>query len=50
VIAPERSLKLSRSWGDETVVKTYPGEDHGLLAHENSSWADILAFLRQVGS
>jgi hypothetical protein len=48
VIAPERSLKLAQSWGGETTVKTYPGEDHGLLAHENSSWDDIEAFLKRV--
>jgi hypothetical protein len=47
-IAPERSFKLARSWGGETTVKTYAGEDHGLLLHENSSWADIAAFLARL--
>lgn len=47
VIAPERSRKLAQSWGGETTVKTYAGEDHGLLAHENGSWDDILAFLKR---
>ncbi len=49
VIPPERSLRLVSQWGGETVVKTYPGEDHGLLLHENSSWDDISAYLASVG-
>ena len=48
VIAPERSLKLVRSWGGETTVKSYEGEDHGLLMHEYSSWVDIEAFLKRI--
>jgi hypothetical protein len=47
-VPPERSLNLARSWGGETVVKTYEGEDHGLLFHANSSWDDIAAFLQRV--
>ena len=43
----ERSLKLVSQWAGETVVKTYPNEDHGLLLHNNGSWADIRAFLRR---
>lgn len=48
VIPPERSLRLVGRWGGETMVKTYPGEDHSLLLHENSSWDDISAFLASV--
>ena len=48
VIAPERSLKLVSQWGGATTVRTYAGEDHNLLLHENSSWADISAFLASV--
>ena len=48
VIPPERSLRLVSQWGGATRVKTYPGEDHSLLLHENSSWDDISAFLASV--
>ena len=48
VVPPALSLKLAGSWGGETEVKTYAGEDHNLLLHENSSWADISAFLASV--
>jgi uncharacterized protein len=50
VVSPALSLKLAGSWGGETEVKSYPGEDHGLLLHDNSSWADIAAFLGRVAS
>ncbi len=49
VIPPERSLRLVSQWGGEKTVKTYDGEDHSLLLHENSSWDDILIFLASVG-
>lgn len=48
MVPPALSLKVANSWGGEAVVKTYEGEDHGLLAHENSSWNDITAFLKTV--
>ena len=48
VVPPALSLKLAGSWGGETEVKSYAGEDHSLLLHENSSWADISAFLASV--
>jgi hypothetical protein len=41
-------LKLAGSWGGETEVKSYPGEDHNLLLRDNSSWADITAFLARL--
>jgi pimeloyl-ACP methyl ester carboxylesterase len=44
-VPPALSLKLAGSWGGEREVKSYPGEDHNLLLHDNSSWADIMAFL-----
>lgn len=47
VVSPALSLKLAGSWGGETVVKSYAGEDHGLLLHGNSSWTDIAAFLHR---
>ena len=45
VVPPTLSLKLAGSWGGQTEIKSYPGEDHNLLLHDNSSWADIMAFL-----
>jgi uncharacterized protein len=48
VVPPALSLKLANRWGGETEVKSYPGEDHNLLLHENSSWADIAAFLGRL--
>jgi uncharacterized protein len=48
VIPPELSQKLADQWGGAVDIKTYPGEDHDLLLHNNSSWADITAFLRMV--
>jgi pimeloyl-ACP methyl ester carboxylesterase len=48
VIPPELSLKLAGQWGGVTDIKTYPGEDHDLLLHNNSSWTDIKAFLQTL--
>ena len=48
VIPPELSQKLAGQWGSAVDVKTYLGEDHDLLLHHNSSWADIGAFLRTL--
>ena len=45
-IPPALSQKLSDQWGGATDIKTYPGEDHDLLLHANTSWADIAAFLQ----
>jgi pimeloyl-ACP methyl ester carboxylesterase len=49
VFPPELSQKLAGQWGGAAEVKTYPGEDHDLLLHHNSSWADISAFLQTLG-
>lgn len=48
VIPPESSLKLVGHRGGEAAVKRYEGEDHSLLLHDNSSWADIEVFLQKV--
>jgi pimeloyl-ACP methyl ester carboxylesterase len=48
VVPPELSQKLAGQWGGVTDIKTYPGEDHDLLLHHNSSWTDIAAFLRTL--
>jgi pimeloyl-ACP methyl ester carboxylesterase len=48
VFPPELSQKLAGQWGGAVEVKTYPGEDHDLLLHPNSSWADIAAFLQTL--
>jgi pimeloyl-ACP methyl ester carboxylesterase len=48
VFPPELSQKLAGQWGGAVEVKTYPGEDHDLLLHDNSSWADIKAFLQTL--
>jgi dienelactone hydrolase len=47
-IPPELSFRLMDAWGGKTTVKTYPGEDHGLLLHDNSSWTDIADFLHTI--
>lgn len=48
VVPPALSLKVAEGWGGEKMVQIYEGEDHGLLAHQNSSWEDIAAFLKKV--
>ena len=50
VIPPELSQKLANQWGGAADIKTYPGEDHDLLLHNNSSWSDIAAFLKTLGA
>lgn len=47
-VPPELALKLMGQWGGETEVQVYPQEDHDLLLHDNSSWADIASFLNGV--
>lgn len=47
-IPPALSQKLVDSWGGETVIITYPGENHDLLFHDNNSWLDILDFLKNI--
>ena len=47
-VPPERSRLLVSQWGGETRMVEYLGEDHELLKHENTSWADILAFLQTI--
>jgi hypothetical protein len=42
------SQKLAGQWGGANEIKTYPGEDHDLLLHANSSWADIGTFLQTL--
>lgn len=49
-VPPKRSLDLVNAWGAETKVISFPGEDHGLLFHNNSSWTDILDFLEYIES
>jgi uncharacterized protein len=48
VIPPEMSQKLADQWGGAVDVKSYPGEDHDLLLHNNSSWANISDFLKTL--
>jgi pimeloyl-ACP methyl ester carboxylesterase len=48
VVPSDLSIKLAGSWGGKTTVKEYPGEDHGLLFHENNSWEDIERFLHSL--
>jgi hypothetical protein len=48
VVPPALSLELVSQWGGKAAVKTYDGEDHSLLLHDNSSWADIAGFLGDV--
>jgi cephalosporin-C deacetylase-like acetyl esterase len=50
VVPPSRSLNLVNAWAGETEVLSYPGEDHGLLFHDNTSWTDIHEFLSQLRS
>jgi pimeloyl-ACP methyl ester carboxylesterase len=47
-VPPESSRRLVDQWGGRTTVKMYQGEDHGLLLHDNSSWADIAVFLQSI--
>ena len=47
-VPPNRSVDLVNGWGGETKVISYPGEDHSLLFHHNSSWTDILDFLKML--
>jgi pimeloyl-ACP methyl ester carboxylesterase len=47
-VPPERSLELVNAWGGKTEVISFPGEDHSLLFHDNSSWMDIQDFLKVV--
>jgi pimeloyl-ACP methyl ester carboxylesterase len=47
-VSPARSSNLVNAWGGETKVISFPGEDHNLLVHANSSWADILEFLKEI--
>jgi hypothetical protein len=42
------SLNLVKSWGSETKVISYQGEDHSLLFHSNNSWTDIQDFLEKI--
>lgn len=47
-VPPERSLRLANMWGGNTMIKTYPSEDHGLLLHSDIIWSDIAAFLEKI--
>lgn len=47
-VPPELSNRLAELWDGEVEVVEYPGEDHGLLSHQNRSWADIIEFLNLV--
>ena len=49
IVAPGSSLKLVTAWGGDVTHLIYPGEDHGLLFHNNSSWSDISSFLQGLG-
>jgi pimeloyl-ACP methyl ester carboxylesterase len=44
-VPPELSRRLAELWGGDAKVVEFPGEDHGLLFHSNSSWQDIQVFL-----
>jgi uncharacterized protein len=48
VVPSDLSIMLADSWGGKTTIKEYPGEDHGLLFHENNSWEDIESFLHSL--
>jgi uncharacterized protein len=48
VFPPELSHKLAGQGGGTVDVKTYPGEDHDLLLHHNSSWTDVKTFLQTL--
>jgi pimeloyl-ACP methyl ester carboxylesterase len=45
-VPPDLSLRLVSQWGGASTVKTYQGEDHGVLMHDNASWTDIADFLQ----
>jgi hypothetical protein len=47
-VPPERSQKLVEAWSGEIKMISYPGEDHDLLVHDNSSWTDVLDFLQEI--
>jgi pimeloyl-ACP methyl ester carboxylesterase len=47
-VPPALSQKLIDSWGGKVTVIQYPGEDHGLLFHNNNSWKDIGNFLQGI--
>ena len=47
-VPPEYSRRLVSQWGGTTRTIEYPGEDHSLLLHPNSSWTDILDFLNNL--
>jgi uncharacterized protein len=47
-VPPELSRRLADAWGGQVTSIEYPGEDHGLLFHENTSWEDIANFLQSV--
>jgi pimeloyl-ACP methyl ester carboxylesterase len=49
-VPPNLSRRLAGAWGGETNVIEYPGEDHGLLFHDNKSWTDIADFLQMVNA
>jgi pimeloyl-ACP methyl ester carboxylesterase len=49
-VPPALSQKLVDSWGGETEIIIYPGENHNLLFHDNNSWLDILDFLKNIES
>ena len=44
-VPAERSIQLVNTWGGETHLATFPGEDHGLIFQENRSWTVIMDFL-----
>jgi pimeloyl-ACP methyl ester carboxylesterase len=50
IVPPERSEKLVDAWGGETNLISFPGENHSLLFHNNSSWTDILDFLKNLST
>ncbi len=47
-VPPELSRRLAEFWGGDAKVVEFPGEDHGLLFHQNHSWDKISEFLNSI--
>ena len=47
-VPPIFSRRLTDAWAGKVTMIEYPGEDHSLLFHPNSSWPDINKFLDDV--
>ena len=47
-VPPTLSHHLCDAWGGKTTEVEYPGENHDLLFHGNTSWKDISSFLAGI--